>query len=90
MDDWWESEYGENGETCSENLTGYQPPEIANSEKLYLIECTHCQLRHRCSVGVMVLKYRMGEEMIARAYALQEQAEEDAQIRLAMNGLEAP
>lgn len=90
MDDWWESEYGENGEICSENLAGYQPPEIANSEKLYLIECTYCQLRHRCSVGVMVLKNTLDEEIQVRAYALQEQREEDEQIRLALNGLEAP
>ena len=90
MDDWWESVFGENGDTCSENLAGYQPREIVNSENLYTIQCVHCQLRHRCSVGVMVLKNALDEEMQARAYALQEQREEDDQIRLALNGMEAP
>jgi len=56
MDSWYESEDGENGEACAEQLTGYLPPEEIEGEGIYRIDCAICQLRHRCRVGAKVLR----------------------------------
>lgn len=69
MDDWWESEYGENGETCADNLFGYQPQSLIDSDVgIYTINCLHCQIRHRCKVGIMVLLEPLKEAVIIKAY----------------------
>jgi hypothetical protein len=69
MDDWWEDEDGCNGDTCAQNLTGYQDEEFVHSEKIYSIRCQQCQLRHRCPVGVMVLRNLLIDTMIGQEEA---------------------
>jgi len=90
MDDWWESEFGENGDQCAENLRGYQPPEITDGIGLYSILCGQCQLRHRCTVGVMVLRDSLVVELEARAFSAMEERDAEERVAYALNGLGDP